>query len=103
MLLLVSSHSAAYAPIVPTKSANESSPVAERTKDPSLKRSVAHRQMPLFVGALLIALLTFIAYLPALKAGFIWDDDDMLTDNPLVQGGLPGLRDIWFSTKFFDY
>ena len=53
---------------------------------------------PLF--GLLIILLTFAAYYPALQNGFIWDDDDLLMENPLIMGPL---KDVWFSTKFFDY
>jgi tetratricopeptide (TPR) repeat protein len=40
----------------------------------------------------------FLAYLPALQAGFIWDDDRYVTNNPLLHN-LSGLWDIWFSTK----
>jgi len=43
-------------------------------------------------GALL--LLTIAAYLPALSAGFIWDDDLIVADNPTLRS-LGGLRDIW--------
>jgi tetratricopeptide (TPR) repeat protein len=45
-------------------------------------------------AALLIA-VTVIAYLPALRAGFIWDDDDYVTKNQTLRD-LAGLRDIWF-------
>jgi protein O-mannosyl-transferase len=44
-------------------------------------------------GAVLFA-LAFVAYLPALRAGFIWDDDTHLTANRTVIGPL-GLREIW--------
>ncbi len=39
---------------------------------------------------------TLIAYLPALWAGYIWDDDDYLTENRLVQAadGLPRLWEL---------
>ena len=39
---------------------------------------------------------TVLAYLPALWAGYIWDDDDYLTENRLVQAadGLPRLWEI---------
>ena len=41
-----------------------------------------------------IVLLTLLAYLPALSAGFIWDDDAHLTRNPCVVGPL-GFKEIW--------
>ena len=48
-------------------------------------------------GALLLAALVFAAYLPAiLDAGFVWDDDEYLTANPLIVAP-DGLRKIWFS------
>jgi hypothetical protein len=34
-----------------------------------------------WVGVTLILLGTFAAYLPAMRAGFIWDDDDYVTQN----------------------
>ena len=49
-----------------------------------------------FWGGVLIALLTTVAYLPALPGGFIWDDDRYLTDNPTMHG-VDGLRDIWLN------
>ena len=57
--------------------------------------------------ALAIIVAAFLVYRPTLNAGFIWDDDDMLTENEVVRGPL---HDIWFeakapflSTKFYDY
>jgi hypothetical protein len=46
--------------------------------------------------------LTFLAYLPVLSGGFIWDDDRYLTENPLIweEGGL---HRIWFSMESKDY
>ena len=44
--------------------------------------------------AALILALTFVVYAPAMRAGFIWDDDVYITANPLLES-LPGLRDIW--------
>ena len=41
------------------------------------------------------ALATVIAYLPALNAGFIWDDDQYVTGNPTLRS-LAGLGKIWF-------
>ncbi|MBK8913331.1 MAG: tetratricopeptide repeat protein [Phycisphaerales bacterium] len=50
-----------------------------------------------------ILLATLLAYLPALFAGTIWDDDSYLTRNPLVQSGWDGLRRIWFTTESPQY
>src|SRR5690349_20554735 len=58
--------------------------------------------MPLLWGSLFLLAFTLIAYQPALRAGIIWDDDDMLFENPLVTN-LGGLQQIWFSTKCYDY
>ena len=54
------------------------------------------------IGALLV-LATVLAYQPVWHAGFVWDDDALLTANPLVQTGWPGLRDIWSGTKYHDF
>src|ERR1019366_5280854 len=45
---------------------------------------------------------TLLVYWPSYRAGFIWDDDAMIIDNPLIKADWDGLRDIWFSTKFHD-
>ncbi len=45
-------------------------------------------------GAVLI-LAVVICYLPALRNGFIWDDDSYLTQNSLIRDE-DGLRRIWF-------
>jgi protein O-mannosyl-transferase len=47
-------------------------------------------------GAIFIVLAIFIAYLPALSGGFVWDDDAYVTQNPLLTAH-DGLRRIWFS------
>jgi tetratricopeptide (TPR) repeat protein len=44
--------------------------------------------------ALLIVIATLIAYIPAMRAGYIWDDDQYLYENELVQSD-DGLADIW--------
>lgn len=50
----------------------------------------------------LIILLTFLIYIPALKSGFIWDDDIFLTKNPLIKAG-DGLWRFWFTSEPTDY
>ena len=53
-------------------------------------------------GYALIVLLTVVAYLPALRGGFIWDDDDHLTRNPAVLSS-GGLKPIWSSLAVSRY
>src|SRR2546423_1433110 len=54
------------------------------------------------VGAILLLLLIFLAYPRVGAAGFIWDDESHLTQNPCIIGPL-GLADIWTSTSAFYY
>lgn len=53
-------------------------------------------------GCMLIALIVFIVYIPAINGGFIWDDDAFLTQNPLIRAS-DGLYRFWFSTEPPDY
>jgi hypothetical protein len=50
---------------------------------------------PRLMGFLLV-LVTLMAYLPAFRAGFIWDDDLYVTNNPLLTAP-DGWWRIWFS------
>jgi Flp pilus assembly protein TadD len=53
--------------------------------------------------AALLIVLSFAAYWPAIQAGFVWDDDAYITENPKLHD-LSGLRDIWFdigATKMY--
>jgi len=43
----------------------------------------------------LLFLLPVIAYIPAMSAEYIWDDDDYITENPTLKS-VEGLRRIWF-------
>ncbi|MGB8368578.1 MAG: tetratricopeptide repeat protein, partial [Verrucomicrobiia bacterium] len=56
---------------------------------------IRRRMLPVWQGGLII-LLVFLAYLPALRGGFVWDDDVYVTNNPLLTAP-DGLRRIWFS------
>src|SRR5688572_25213737 len=47
------------------------------------------------IGALAIASLVLIAYIPAIRAGYIWDDDFYVTNNMTLRS-LAGLKAIWF-------
>src|SRR5437867_13189795 len=53
-------------------------------------------------GALGLLLLTMAVYLPALQAGFIWDDEAWVFGNRVIKAA-NGLWDIWFSTRLPDY
>src|SRR6266480_1152781 len=45
---------------------------------------------------LILAVVTMLAYQPAWNGGFIWDDDEYVTNNELLTAP-DGLRRIWFS------
>src|ERR1039458_3512176 len=53
-------------------------------------------------AAAVLAAITVLVYFPAMRGGFIWDDGDMVTNNPLVKSA-HGLLDIWAGTKLTDY
>ncbi len=61
---------------------------------------VVHAEVPktpawrLALPALLLLAITLAAYLPVLRAGFIWDDDDYVTENALLKEP-GGLGRIW--------
>jgi hypothetical protein len=50
----------------------------------------------------LIVIAALAVHVPAMSAGFIWDDDSFLTANPLIKDA-SGLRKFWFTTKAEDY
>ena len=49
-----------------------------------------------------LVVLTVLCYWPSLRGGFLWDDDLLISHDPLVQS-FGGLRRIWFSTEPYDY
>ena len=53
-------------------------------------------------GAALLILLTVAAYLPVMHAGFIWDDEALITNNRLVKAN-DGLYRFWFTSEATDY
>ncbi len=55
---------------------------------------IRERILPVWPGGLIV-LLVFLAYLPALHGGFVWDDDAYVTENPTLHN-VEGLRLIWF-------
>ncbi|HID30926.1 MAG TPA: tetratricopeptide repeat protein [Desulfobacterales bacterium] len=49
-----------------------------------------------------IVFVTLIVYIPAMRAGFIWDDDLFVTQNPLIKAD-DGLYRFWFTAEAPDY
>lgn len=54
------------------------------------------------IPGFLIVLFALLAYLPALEAGFIWDDDWYITGNPLLRD-FAGLARIWIPGQTVQY
>src|SRR3954463_3787987 len=67
--------------------------VDDRIQGSAKPQAASGRALP---GAALLLVATFIAYLPAIRAGFIWDDPDYVLNNRTLRT-LDGLRDIWLS------
>src|SRR6266404_354 len=70
--------------------------VSER---PDVQRPVWQRD---WLSAFLLIALVFVSYARVFNAGFIWDDEAHLTQNPCIVGPL-GLKDIWASTRAVYY
>src|SRR6266481_8409769 len=49
-----------------------------------------------WIFGLLLAAITIFVYRPAWNGGFLWDDDDYVTNNDLLTAS-DGLQRIWFS------
>ena len=52
--------------------------------------------------AVVLVIVTFVAYWPAIRGGYIWDDDDHLTANPAMRAS-NGLEMIWSSLAVSRY
>jgi tetratricopeptide (TPR) repeat protein len=61
---------------------------------------ISERKLILGIGV--IVLVTALAYIPAMRGGFAWDDDSFLTNNPLIKAH-DGLYRFWCSTEPPDY
>ena len=79
-------------------------------KSPDVKTPQARRRtsfssaLPWSVpaGVVLIAVAVFLAYLPSLNGGFIWDDHDLITDSNLIKASDGPFR-FWCTTNPIDY
>jgi tetratricopeptide (TPR) repeat protein len=65
-----------------------------KNASPQPDRKEWFRQPVVLAG--LLVLLALAAYLPALRCGYIWDDDEYVTDNPMLTD-TNGLHEIWCS------
>ena len=74
--------------------AQQSRAPAPTTKTTSVPKS--------WVCAFVLVLITLLAYQPVWRAGFIWDDGPLITDNPMIRG-CDGLYRIWFTTEALEY
>src|SRR5271169_5076858 len=61
---------------------------------PSEHRPATVSRWPRWAPATVLIVLTFVAYLPAIQGGFIWDDNDYVTGNAVLRT-TDGLRRIW--------
>src|SRR5947199_2625116 len=52
--------------------------------------------------ATVIVVAVALVYLPALHAGFVWDDEQLITGNPLLRN-FAGLAEIWSGGRTADY
>jgi len=57
---------------------------------------LSHKTVIFWAG--LIFLATLVAYIPAMRGGYIWDDDHYITENTTLRT-LDGLRRIWLEPK----
>jgi len=66
---------------------------------PSGKRQeISHGMNRDWLWGAVLALAVVVVYLPVGHAGFIWDDDTLLTKNPCIIGPL-GLKEIWTTSE----
>jgi tetratricopeptide (TPR) repeat protein len=62
----------------------------------------AVRRLTFVLKVGLMVLITVAAYLPALRAGFVFDDGTLILKNPILKAD-NGLYRLWFTTEASDY
>jgi tetratricopeptide (TPR) repeat protein len=81
----------------PKRRGAKSAARSNRHAKSSVPRATAWHNSPMFAGGALVA-IALIAYLPALQAGFVWDDETNVTNNTTLRS-LDGLRQMWFEPR----
>ena len=66
---------------------------------PDLQRLSRQKE---WLWAFLLIALVFVSYVQVFNAGFIWDDESHLTQNPCIVGPL-GLKEVWTSARAIYY
>src|SRR3989442_8218170 len=77
-------------------------PLDANVATPTQERSLKGNRRGSVLRAGLLVIITLVAYMPALRGGFVWDDDDHLTANPAMTAP-HGLRMIWSSLAVSRY
>jgi protein O-mannosyl-transferase len=62
---------------------------------------MSNRQRTIGAAAILAA-ITVLVYLPAMRGGFVWDDKEMTVENAVVKSAR-GLSEIWLGRKLPEY
>ena len=60
-------------------------------------RDVPPTPLPAWMPVVALLALTAIAYVPIYRAGYIWDDNDHVTENVTLRS-FDGLKRIWTET-----
>jgi tetratricopeptide (TPR) repeat protein len=60
------------------------------------------KQAKSVLAAIAMVLVILAVYTPAMRAGFVWDDEVFVTENPLIEDP-HGLYRLWFTTESTDY
>src|SRR5213595_4237932 len=80
---------------------NRASSLIFRFMQTELKRDESSRWRLVAAAAIIVGAVLLV-YLPALRAGFVWDDEQLITSNPLLRT-FSGLIEIWSGGQTADY
>ena len=72
------------------------------TRSLTSRLSISSPRLQLAIGAAAIIVVVLVAYSPTFTAGYIWDDDVYLLENPQVTGSRP-FWDIWIGRPNMSY